>query len=90
MSKDLVLEILMCVVIICGYIGYIPQIVKIMRTKCTEDISFYTWLIWVLAFVCGTIYSIILERWELIAAYVSELILSITVLCLTMLYRKKQ
>ena len=89
MSKDFISQILMCIVIICGYIGYIPQIVRIIKTKCTEDISFYTWVIWILAFACGTMYSIILERWELIAAYISELLLALIILYLTILYRKK-
>lgn len=88
MEKDLILEILMCIVMICGYIGYIPQIVKIIKTKCAEDISIYTWVIWILAFSCGTAYSIILGRWELIVAYISELLLSIIILYLTILYGK--
>jgi MtN3 and saliva related transmembrane protein len=89
MNKDLILEILMCIAITCGYIGYIPQIIRIVKTKCTKDISLYTWIIWILAFLCGTVYSIILGRWELITAYISELFFSVVILSLTILYRKK-
>lgn len=44
--KEIVLQILMWIVTGCLYVSYLPQIVKILRTKKAEDLSKASWVLW--------------------------------------------
>lgn len=87
--KDLILLITMWIVTICTYISYVPQIVKILKTKSSEDISVWSWVLWTLSSFCNFIYSVVLGRSELVIAGVSELFLTAVVLLLSLLYKHK-
>ncbi len=85
---DSVLFLLMGIITVCAYIGYVPQIITLLKTKHSEDLSIASWLIWVISTTCGTIYSIVIKRPEMLIMYASELILSLIILFLIIKYRK--
>ena len=85
--KEFVLVFLMGVITVCAYIGYVPQIIKLIKTKESKDLSITSWVIWLVSLFCGTVYSIMLMRPEMIIMYVSELILSAIILYFIMRYR---
>lgn len=82
--------ILMIIVTICTYISYVPQIVKLVKTKKSEDISIGSWTLWVTSSVASLSYGLILQRIELILADISELVLELIVLILSLKYKKQQ
>ena len=87
---EVLLATLMGIITVCAYIGYVPQIIRLIKTKYSEDLSIFSWGIWIFSCSCGTAYSILLKRPELIIAYVSELVLSLIILVLILKYRKKK
>jgi uncharacterized protein with PQ loop repeat len=78
----------MGIITVCAYIGYVPQIVRLIKTKESKDLSIIAWVIWIISTLCGSIYSVILMRPEMIIMYVSELTLSAIILYLIIKYRK--
>lgn len=87
--QELILIITMWIVTICTYISYVPQIVKLIRTKKSEDLSIMSWVLWTISSLANLIYSIVLGRTELIIASVSEFLLILTTLILTIYYNYK-
>lgn len=87
--KEIILQITMWIVIICTYISYVPQIIKLIKTKEADDLSIVSWVLWTLSAVANLIYSIILTRAELIISSVSEVGLMLAVLVLTVYYNYK-
>lgn len=87
--KEIILQITMWIVIVCTYISYIPQIIKLIKTKEAEDLSITSWILWTLSAVADLIYSIILARIELIISSISEAGLILAVLVLTIYYNYK-
>lgn len=85
--KEVVLQITMWVVTVCTYISYIPQLHKLVRTKKAEDLSVASWILWMISSLANLIYSLALGRVELIIASVSEFLLILSVLVLTIRYR---
>lgn len=87
--EELILIITMWIVTICTYISYIPQIVKLIKTKKSEDLSIISWLLWTVSSLANLIYSIVLGRTELIIASISEFLLILVTLILTVCYNYK-
>ena len=87
--KEIILQVTMWIVIVCTYISYVPQIVKLIKTKEADDLSIASWVLWTLSAVANLIYSIMLARIELIIASVSEAGLILAVLVLTVYYDYK-
>jgi uncharacterized protein with PQ loop repeat len=81
--------ILLLVYTICEYSAYVPQIVKLIRTKSADDLSKTTWLTWVVAAACYLAY-VLLESPEsgIIFVAVMNLVFIITVSILTVYYQK--
>ena len=88
--QEIILIVTMWIVTICTYISYIPQIYKLVKTKKSDDLSIPSWILWTLSAVCNTIYSIIILRVELIVASVSELLLIIVTLILSLAFRNNK
>lgn len=86
--KETILFILMAVITVAAYIGYIPQIITLLRTKKSDGLSITSWIIWLVSMVCGLVYSIILFRTEMIIMYLSEFLLSVIIFYLILKYRK--
>ena len=83
-------SILMAMCIGITMVSYIPQIVKLIRTKSSDDLSLGSWTLWVLEGFAYLGYAIIQgEFWLLLEEGVSCVLL-LTTLILTLLYRDKE
>ena len=49
--------ILLGIVSVCTFISYFPQIVKCLRTKQAEDLSIWSWVLWVVSSLSYTLYA---------------------------------
>lgn len=72
------------------YISYMPQIIKILKTKSSEDISVASWILYVTGSTLASIYAILLNNTLLILADVSELVLCLVTLLLSIRYRDRK
>ena len=88
--REIVLYITMWIVTVCTYVSYIPQLYKLIKTKKAEDLSITSWVLWMVSSLANLIYSVLLGRFELIVASVSEFILISAVLFLTVYYTKSK
>ena len=88
--REIVLYTTMWIVTVCTYISYIPQLYKLIKTKKAEDLSITSWVLWMISSLANLIYSVLLRRFELIVASVSEFILISAVLFLTVYYTKSK
>lgn len=83
-------SILMSMCIGITMISYIPQIVKLIRTKSSEDLSLVSWTLWLAEGFAYLGYALIQgEFWLLLEEGVSCVLL-LTTLILTLLYRAKE
>lgn len=87
--REIILQITMLIVIVCTYISYVPQIIKLIKTKSGDDLSITSWILWTLSSVANLIYSVILTRTELIISSISEVVLTLAVFVLTIYYNYK-
>ena len=87
--KEIILVVTMWIVTICTYISYVPQIVKLLKTKKSEDLSITRWCLWSISSLANLVYSIILGRWELVIASISEFLLILVTLILTIWHNYK-
>lgn len=87
--KEIILIVTMWIVTICTYISYVPQIVKLIKTKKSEDLSIASWCLWSISSLANLVYSIVLGRWELVIASISEFLLILVTLVLTIWYNYK-
>lgn len=68
-------------------IAFIPQVVRIWRTRSTHDISVSMFCIFSIGVVCWLLYGIALGSWPIILANLVTLALSLTVLSFKLLYK---
>lgn len=85
---NLVKDICMLFVSIATYVSFIPQIIKLIRTKKSDDLSFSSWLIWWLSSLAYLIFSLLEGGFGLIFSSLSEMILTAIVFGLSIKYRK--
>lgn len=52
-------NVLLGIVSVCTFISYFPQIVKCLRTKQAEDLSIWSWILWVISSLSYTLYAFI-------------------------------
>lgn len=76
---------------ICEYSAYVPQIVKLVKTKSADDLSVTTWLTWVVAAVCYLIY-VLIESPEIGVIFVAttNLVFIVAVSVLTLYYQSNK
>ncbi|MBO7555871.1 MAG: PQ-loop repeat-containing protein [Alphaproteobacteria bacterium] len=87
--KATIALILISVCTIAELIAYMPQIVKILKTKSADDLSLSSWLIWVVADICYLAY-VLLESPEAGVVFLAVLSLTLVLLVfgLTFFYQK--
>lgn len=83
---EVILVITMWVVTVCTYASYIPQIIKLIKTKQSDDLSITSWCLWSISSFANLVYSVALGRLELIIASISEFLLIVVTLVLTVWY----
>lgn len=89
--KGMIAFSLLLIYTICEYAAYIPQILKLIRTKSADDLSITSWLVWVVSGVCYLVY-VLLETPEIGVIYIASmnLIFMVIVYSLTAHYQKKK
>ena len=82
-------NILLIIVSTCTYISYLPQTIRLLRTKKSEDISIPSWILWITSGACYTLYAVLVSKdGMLIFETASELSFCIIILLLAIKYRK--
>ena len=89
--KTLIALILLSVYTVLEFAAYMPQIIKLIKTKSADDISLASWLTWIISGLCYLGY-VLLESPEIGIIFVSVLNLSFVILvyALTAYYQKRK
>ena len=64
----------------CTTIAFLPQAIKVYKTKSTKDISLYMFLIFTVGVISWLIYGLIINDWPIILANAVTLVLSFFIL----------
>ena len=79
---------LLGIVSICTFISYFPQIVKLLKTKKSDDLSISSWVLWVISSLSYTTYAVCVSKDAMLIFETSlELFFFILILLLTMRYK---
>ena len=68
-------------------IAFLPQVIKVWRTKSTKDISIWMFLIFTTGVLLWLIYGLMIRNYSLIIANTITLILSISILIAKILFK---
>lgn len=83
-------DILLAIVAICTFVSYMPQVIKILKTKKSNDISICSWILWVISSSSYTLYAYIASTDIMLQIETTiELIFCITILILSIKYQHK-
>ena len=80
MIKDFIINYVGFFAAFCTTISFLPQVIKVYKTKSTKDISLYMFLIFTIGTFCWLIYGILESSLPIIIANTITLILSATIL----------
>ena len=64
----------------CTTVAFLPQAIKVYKTKSTKDISLYMFLIFTIGVLSWLIYGLMISDWPLILANAVTLVLSFFIL----------
>ena len=83
-------ELILLYMTINGFISYMPQIIKCIKTKSSSDISISSWVIWSFNSILYLLYLILdkVNIW-LKLSQVLEVMLIVSTLIIVIIYRKK-
>ncbi|OGI66798.1 MAG: hypothetical protein A2W18_01630 [Candidatus Muproteobacteria bacterium RBG_16_60_9] len=68
-------------------VAFLPQVVRIWRTRSTHDISGFMFGIFSAGVVCWLGYGVVLGAWPIILANIVTLVLSLTILYFKIRYK---
>jgi len=71
----------------CTTIAFVPQAIKVYKSKSTKDISLYMFLIFTIGVLSWLIYGIIIFNLPVILANAATLVLSIFILVYKLRYK---
>lgn len=84
-------NVLLGIVSICTMISYLPQAIKLIKTKKSSDLSINSWILWVFSSVSYTLYAILCSKdFMLIFETSLELFFCLLILLLAIKYRKNK
>lgn len=66
--------------------GFIPQLIKIIKTKSVQDISFDMFAMFLAGVICWLIYGILIKSPPVIIANFVSMLMNITILCYKIKY----
>jgi MtN3 and saliva related transmembrane protein len=72
---------------LCGMVGFVPQIAKIVRDKDASSVSLKMYAVATTGFVLWTAYGLLLKSWPITGANAVMLVLAATILTLKIRYR---
>jgi len=55
-------NILLGIVSICTMISYLPQTIKLIKTKKSSDLSINSWILWVVSSFSYTLYAVLCSK----------------------------
>lgn len=83
-------NVLLAIVSVCTFASYFPQIVKCLRTKKSEDLSIWSWILWVTSSLAYTLYAVLCQNnFMLIFETSLELLFCIIILICAIVFRDK-
>ena len=81
-------NILLGTVSLCTMISYLPQTIKLIRTKKSSDLSINSWILWVISSSSYTLYAVLCSKdFMLIFETSLELFFCLLILLLTIKYK---
>ena len=80
MIKEFIINYVGFFAAFCTTVSFLPQVIKVYKTKSTKDISLYMFLIFTIGTFCWLIYGIIESSLPIIIANTITLILSAIIL----------
>ena len=82
-------NILLGIVSVCTFVSYFPQIIKCLRTKQAEDLSIWSWVLWVVSSLSYTLYAFICtDSFMLIFETTLEMTFCLIILVCAIVFRK--
>jgi MtN3 and saliva related transmembrane protein len=72
---------------LCGIVGFVPQITKILREKDASSVSLKMYAVTTTGFVLWTTYGLLQKSWPITASNAVMLTLAATILALKIRYR---
>ena len=81
--------VLLSVYTVLEFVAYMPQIVKLLKTKHADDLSLTSWFVWITADLSYLAY-VLLESPEIGVIFIAtlDLVFLVLVFCLTEYYQK--
>lgn len=84
-------NILLGIVSICTMISYLPQTIKLIKTKKSSDLSINSWILWVVSSFSYTLYAVSCSKdFMLIFETSLELFFCLLILLLAVKYRNNK
>lgn len=84
-------NILLGIVSICTMISYLPQTIKLVKTKKSSDLSINSWILWVVSSFSYTLYAVLCSKdFMLIFETSLELFFCLLILLLAVKYRNNK
>lgn len=84
-------NILLGIVSLCTMISYLPQIIKLIRTKKSNDLSINSWILWVTSSFSYTLYAVLCSKdFMLIFETSLELAFCLIILLLALKYKNNK
>tara|TARA_B100001057_G_scaffold219418_1_gene219794 strand:- start:413 stop:673 length:261 start_codon:yes stop_codon:yes gene_type:complete len=71
----------------CTTFAFLPQAIKVYKSKSTKDISLYMFLIFTVGVLSWLIYGLIISDWPVILANAVTLVLSLFILIYKLKYK---
>lgn len=71
----------------CTTIAFLPQTLKIIKTKSTKDVSLIMYIIYVIGISCWLTYGIMINDYPIIGANVISFMFAVTILGLKLKYK---
>ena len=84
-------NILLGIVTMCTMIYYLPQTVKLIKTKKSNDLSLKSWILWVVSSLSYTLYALLCSDEVMLLVETSvEFFFCLLILSLAVKYRKNK
>lgn len=84
-------NILLGIVSFCTLISYLPQTIKLIKTKKSNDLSVYSWILWVTSSFTYTLYAFLCtSEFMLKFETALEFGFCLLILILAVIYKKKR
>lgn len=84
-------NVLLGIVSLCTLISYLPQTIKLIKTKKSSDLSINSWILWVVSSLSYTLYAFICSKdFMLIFETTLELFFCLLILLLAVKYRNNK